>query len=106
MTRQGRPRPSPHGRLFGGDSLYQVLAAFAANRDRAFSAEALADEVKRTVRQTRKEIRKLEAVGAVEQVGKTGKQEYFAPAESDIAATLLSLPELLVKRLGEYRRPN
>jgi hypothetical protein len=92
--------------LFGGDSLYEVLAAFAANRDREFSAEALADEVRRTVRQTRKEIRKLEAVGAVERVGKAGKREYFAPAQSEIAATLLSLPELLVRRLGEYRRPS
>ncbi len=106
MTKQGRPRPSPHGRLFGGDSLYQVLAAFAANRDREFSAEALADEVRRTVRQTRKEIRKLEAVGAVERVGKAGRREYFAPAQSDIATTLLSLPELLVRRFGEYRRPS
>jgi len=104
VTQRGRPPPSPHGRLFGGDSLYEVLAVFAAERAAEFSTATLASRIGRTHRQTRKEIRKLEEVGAVRQIRKDRKEEWFAPAESEIAETLLSMPDLLVARLGKYRR--
>jgi uncharacterized LabA/DUF88 family protein len=34
---RGRPQTSPHGKLFGGDSLYEVLAELAKNRGKRFS---------------------------------------------------------------------
>jgi hypothetical protein len=81
-----------------------VLAVFAAERAMEFSTATLASRIKRTHRQTRKEIRKLEEVGVVRRIGKDRKEEWFAPGESEIAEKLLSIPGLLVARLGEYRR--
>ncbi len=107
----GRPQTSPHGKLFGGDSLYEVLAELAAHRGQRFSVLPmhdsavipLAKRIGRTPTQTRKEIRKLQNVGVVEQVERLRKAEVYAVAENEIADRLLALPGLLVKRLGRYR---
>lgn len=106
----GRPQTSPHGKLFGGDSLYEVLAELAANRGKKFSVLPMHDRaviplaktIGRTPTQTRKEIRKLQNVGVLEEVERLRKAEIFAIAQNDIADRVLSLPELLVKRLGRY----
>ncbi len=108
--KSGRPQTSPHGKLFGGDSLYEVLAELAANRGRKFSVLPmrdravipLAERIGRTPTQTRKEVRKLQAVGVLEEVQRFRKAEVYAIAEDEIADRLLSLPDLLVKRLGRY----
>jgi len=108
----GRPQTSPHGKLFGGDSLYEVLAELAANRGKKFSVlpmqdrtvVPLAEMIGRTPTQTRKEVRKLQKVGVLEQVERLRKAEVYAIAENDIADHVLSLPELLVERLGRYPR--
>lgn len=104
MAKKGRPPTSLHGRLFGGDALYEVLAELARSRKNHFSTEMLATKVDRSLPQTRKEIRKLENVGAITLVRKKGKQEYFAAADNDIGDALFSLPPLLVRQLGPYRR--
>ena len=72
----GRPPTSVHGKLFGGDSLFEVLTMLAANRAKKFTVlrvddteiVALADAIGRTVTQTRREVRKLEAIGVLEEV--------------------------------------
>lgn len=107
----GRPQTSPHGKLFGGDSLYEVLAELAAHRGQRFSVLPMQDRavvplakaIGRTPTQTRKEVRKLQSVGVLEQVERLRKAEVYAVAENEIADRLLALPDLLVKRLGHYR---
>lgn len=109
--KHGRTQTSQHGKLFGGDSLYEVLAELAANRGEKFSvlpvpddvAIPLATRIGRTPTQTRKEIRKLQGVGVLEEVERLRKSEVYAIAENEIADQLLALPELLVKRLGRYQ---
>jgi hypothetical protein len=112
MPKQGRPQTSAHGKLFGGDSLYEVLAELAARRRAKFSVTpsgdrrvvALADAVRRTPVQTRREVRKLQKLGVLEEVERRRKTEVYAVTESEISDAVLSLPELLVTRLGAYRR--
>ena len=107
-----RSQTSLHGKLFGGDSLYEVLAELAANRGSKFSVlpmqsssvVPLAERIGRTPTQTRNEVRKLQTVGVLEQVDRLRKTEVYAIAENDIADHVLSLPELLVERLGRYPR--
>jgi hypothetical protein len=112
--KSGRPQTSPHGKLFGGDALYEVLAELAVNRGRKFSVLPmsegavipLAKTIGRTPAQTRKEVRKLQAVGVLEEVQRLRKAEIYAIAENEFAGHLLSIPDLLVERLGRYRRTN
>jgi hypothetical protein len=108
----GRPQTSPHGKLFGGDSLYEVLAELAKNRGKRFSVVPvqqrdvvpLAETVGRTPKQTRSEIRKLQSVGVLAEVERVRKTEIYAVAEGELAERLLSLPAVLIKGLGPYRR--
>jgi CelD/BcsL family acetyltransferase involved in cellulose biosynthesis len=111
-TPPGRPTTSSHGRLFGGDSLYEVLAELAAHRGAKFSVTAtddstvlpLAATIRRTARQTRKEVRKLQEIGVLEEVARQRKTEVFKITDDAISRNLLSLPELLIARLGAYQR--
>jgi hypothetical protein len=111
-TTSGRPTTSPHGRLFGGDSLYEVLAELAAQSDARFSVTPTGDEtviplaqsIRRTARQTRKEVRKLQEIGVLEEVERRRKTEVYKVTDKAISDHVLSLPELLIARLGAYRR--
>jgi predicted transcriptional regulator len=110
--KQGRPQTSDHGKLFGGDSLYEVLAELAARRRATFSVTptadrkvvALAEAAQRTPAQIRREVRKLQSLGVLKEVERRRKTELFAVTESEISRTVLSLPKLLVAQLGAYRR--
>jgi hypothetical protein len=107
----GRPPTSPHGKLFGGDSLYEVLATLAANRGKRFSVLPMEDAdvvplartIGRAVTQTRREVRKLKAVGLLEEIERRRKAEVYAVSKSKLSDQVLSLPDLLVERLGPYR---
>jgi hypothetical protein len=107
----GRPPTSPHGKLFGGDSLYEILTALAANRGKRFSVLPMEDKdvlplartIGRTVTQTRREVRKLKAVGLLEEIERRRKVEVYGVSKSKLADQVLSLPDLLVERLGPYR---
>jgi hypothetical protein len=111
--KSGRPQTSAHGKIFGGDTLYEVLAELAANPEAKFSVlpsadravRPLAKTIRRTPAQTRKEVRKLQNVGVLKEVERRRKTEVYAVTESAISEKLLSLPELLVARLGTYRQP-
>lgn len=108
----GRPPTSVHGKLFGGDTLFEVLATLAANRARRFTVLpvdagdeiALAETIGRTPAQTRREVRKLQAVGVLEQVERLRKTEIYAVAENEVADRTLALPGALIDRLGTYKR--
>lgn len=109
----GRPQTSVHGKLFGGDSLFEVLATLAANRAKKFTVlpvegdddmVPLAKTIGRTLTQTRREVRKLESVGVIEEVERRGKTEVYAVAETEVAERTLALPDALVAQLGAYRR--
>jgi hypothetical protein len=111
--KSGRPQTSLHGKLFGGDSLYEVLAELAANRGAKFSVLPMDDRsviplakaIRRTPVQTRKEVRKLQKVGVLDEVERRRRTEVYAVTESTISDKVLSLPGLLVAQLGVYRRP-
>lgn len=111
-TSPGRPTTTPHGRLFGGDSLYEVLAELAARRGAKFSVTAtddeevvpLAETIRRTPAQTRREVRKLQEIGVLKKVERRRKTEVYAVTDEPISENLVSLPELLVARLGPYQR--
>jgi hypothetical protein len=98
----GRKPLSPHGRLFGGDTLYEVLAALARERV-PVSAVPLAEELRRTPKQTREELTKLLELGVIRQAGKSGKAVLLEGDETPLARAVLSLPDLLVNRFGNYR---
>jgi predicted transcriptional regulator len=99
-----------HGKLFGGDSLFEVLATLASHRARRFTVLPLEDEdvislaaaVGRTVTQTRREVRKLEEVGVIEEVARRHKTQIYAVTESEVAERVLALPDALIGQLGEY----
>lgn len=93
QMKRGRPQISPHGRLFGGDSLYEVLAELAANRGEKFSVLPLQDpaviplamRIGRTSTQTRKEVRKLQRVGVLEEIDRLRKAEVYGIAQNEMA---------------------
>jgi predicted transcriptional regulator len=92
-----------------------VLAALAAYRERRFTVlpvegepdvVPLAETIGRAVTQTRREVRKLEQIGVIEEVGRRRKTEIYAVTDTDVADRALALPDALVARLGTYRRDN
>jgi hypothetical protein len=92
---------SPHGRLFGGDTLYEVLAAVARSRE-PVGAVPLAEELGRTAKQTREELAKLRELGVVRVAGKSRKALLLEPDENALAQAVLALPDLLERHLGVY----
>lgn len=64
----------------------------------------LAKTIGRTPDQTRREVRKLQAIGVLEEVERRRKTEVYAVAENEVAERTLALPEALVDRLGAYKR--
>jgi hypothetical protein len=104
MTVVNRGPVSRHGRLFGGDTLYEVLAEIARSTG-PVRAVGLADAIGRTPKQTRDELAKLQEVGVLRPVGKDGKALLMGPGESALARAVLSLPRLLDEELGSYARP-
>ena len=108
----GRPQTSAHGKLFGGNSLFEVLATLAAHRAKNFTlvpvedddVVALAETLGRTVTQTRRELRKLEAIGVIEEVERRRKTAVYAVADTEVAERTLALPDALVALLGAYKR--
>lgn len=93
-----------------------MLAALAANRAKRFTVlpiedeeedeeiVALADAIGRTVTQTRREVRKLKAIGVIEEVERRRKTEVYAVADNAVAERSLALPDALIARLGTYKR--
>jgi hypothetical protein len=102
-----RPRrpPSRHGLLFGGDALYQVLAQLAKRGAREFTTQSMSRLIGRTPEHTRREIEKLIALGAVEEVRRQRKTRVYKVRDTPLAEELLDLPDVLVAELGRYRRP-
>jgi predicted transcriptional regulator len=98
--RAGRPEISSR-KLFGGDSLFEILATLAANRAKKFTilpigdedVVALAETIGRTVTQTRREVRKLESIGVLEEVERRRKTEIYVVANNAVAERTLALPD-------------
>jgi hypothetical protein len=95
---------SQHARIFGGDSLYEVLAAVAKVKG-TFHGSALADELGRSPAQVQRELRKLLALGAIVEQKAPGMRRPMARANGKLARNLFSLPALIEARLGPYRLP-
>lgn len=96
---------SQHARIFGGDSLYEVLAAIAKAKG-AFYGSALADELGRSPAQVQRELTKLLALGVVLEQQAAGMRRPMTRANTKLARNLFSLPTLIEARLGPYRPPD
>jgi hypothetical protein len=90
-----------------------VLAALAAHREGRFTVLPLPEEPDvvprsqtrgRAVTQSRREVRKLEQVGVIEEVGRLRKTEIYAVADNEVAERALALPDALIAQLGKYKR--
>jgi hypothetical protein len=97
----GRPPTSLHGRLFGGDTLYEVLAEIARSKKPTY-AVPLAAELGRTTKQTRDELAKLQQLHILDEIAREGKAHLLGPASNPLAKAILQLPQLLVAELGPY----
>jgi hypothetical protein len=95
---------SDHGQLFGGNTLYEVLHAVASRRGKPFHGASIAAQVGRTEAQTQRELAKLAAVGAIKELGGTGRAQRRVVAKSRLARTLFSLPRLIEQECGAYPR--
>ena len=89
-----------------------MLAILAANRAAKFTVVESSDErlvslaaaAGRTATQTRREVRKLELLGVLEEVERRRKTEVFALTKSKVTKRALALTDALVDQLGPYRR--
>lgn len=104
-ARRKRLPPSRHGRLFGGDALYQVLAELAKSRSNRFTAMKLAQTIQRTPEHTRSELEKLLALDVIEEVARERKARVYAVKDTPLTNAVLDLPTALVQLLGAYKRP-
>ena len=64
----------------------------------------LAETIGRAVTQTRREVRKLETIGVIEEVERRRRTEVYAVADNAVADCTLELPGALIARLGNYKR--
>lgn len=95
---------SQHARIFGGDSLYEVLAAVAKAKG-VFHGSALADELGRSSASLQRELAKLLALGAIVEQMAPGMRRPMTRADTKLARNLFNLPTLIEARLGPYRPP-
>ena len=95
---------SPHGRLFGGDSMYEVLQEIAARASKEFNAHQIAQTVGRHPNQVQRDIDRLLLIGVLDPVPAEGAAKPFRRRKSKLARTVVSLPSLITDELGEYTR--
>jgi hypothetical protein len=95
---------SRHGRLFGGDSMYEVLQAIAGLGSGEFNAHQIALTIGRHPSQVQKDIDRLVSIGVLDSVPGRGAAKPFKRCGGKLARTVFSLPALISTELGEYTR--
>lgn len=104
MTKTRAP-VSPHGRLFGGDSMYEVLRQVAARRRTPFNAHEIALATGRHPNQVLRDLDRLTAIGILEPVASSGAAKPLRCRKSALTRAVMSLPKLIADEIGEYERP-
>lgn len=95
---------SAHGRLFGGDSMYEVLREIAARGSTEFNAHQIAQTVGRHPNQVQRDIDRLLLIGVLDPAPAKGAAKPFKRRKSKLARSVVSLPSLIADELGEYTR--
>jgi len=93
-----------HGRLFGGDSMYEVLVELAAVRRRPFHAYEIAQRTGRHPSQVQRDLARLKAVGILEEVEARGAAKPLRRTETRLARAVVALPRLIEGEVGAYAR--
>ncbi len=95
---------SRHGRLFGGDSMYEVLVEIAGLGPREFNAHQIALTIGRHPSQVQKDIDRLIAIGVLDAVPGRGAANPLKRRRGRLARAVFSLPTLISSELGAYTR--
>jgi hypothetical protein len=95
---------SAHGRLFGGDSMYEVLVEVARLRRRQFHAFEIAQRIDRHPSQVQRDLARLTAIGVLEEIEARGAAHLMRRRTSRLARAVVSLPLLIESEIGDYRR--
>lgn len=97
----GPRRVSQRGRLFGSDTLFEVLAAASKRSDGPFRAIDLDAEVDATQEMVRRELGKLEALRVIEPAPDAGsrRDRPYRIGRSDLAEIVLALPGVIEAQL-------
>ena len=103
MTKTREPI-SLHGRLFGGDSMFQVLREVAARGANQFNAHEIAVKIERHPSQVQRDLDRLLAIGVLQVVPARGAAKPVKLGKSKLARAVVSLPSLITGELGEYER--
>ncbi len=95
---------SAHGRLFGGDSMYEVLAELARLRRSQFHAYEIAQRIDRHPSQVQGHLARLMAIGVLEEIEARGAAQPMRRKSTPLARSVVSLPGLIESEIGVYTR--
>lgn len=95
---------SAHGRLFGGDSMYEVLVEVARLRRRQFHAFEVAQRIGRHPSQVQRDLARLTAIGVLEEIEAPGAAQPMRRRTTRLARVVVSLPRLVEAEIGVYTR--
>jgi hypothetical protein len=93
----GRRSVSTRGRLFGSDTVFEVLSAARSRGTGSFTAADLAGEIDATHAAVAKELAKLVSLRVLEAAPPSGdsRERPFRAARTRLARQVLALPELI-----------
>lgn len=93
----GRRSVSTRGRLFGSDTVYEVLSAARKRGRRSFTAADLVGEIDATHAAIAKELAKLQSLRVLEAAPPSGdsRERPFRAGNSQLARQVLALPALI-----------
>jgi hypothetical protein len=97
----GRRSVSTRGRLFGSDTVFEVLTAARKRGRRSFTATDLVGEIDATHAAIAKELAKLQSLRVLEAAPPSGdsRERPFRAGGSRLARQVLALPELIERDL-------
>jgi len=95
---------SIHGRLFGGDSMYEVLVEVARLRRGQFHALEIAERIDRHPSQVQRDLARLTAIGVLEAIESRGAAQPLRRRSTRLARAVVSLPRLIESEVGGYTR--
>lgn len=104
MIARTRTPVSVHGRLFGGDSMYEVLVEVARLRRRQFHAFEIAQSIERHPSQVQRDLARLTAIGVLEEIESRGAAQPMRRRSTHLARLVVSLPRLIESEIGVYTR--
>jgi hypothetical protein len=85
-------------RLFGGDSMYEVLVEVARLRRRHFHAFEIAQRIDRHASQVQRDLARLTAIGVLEEIEARGAAQPMRRRSTRLARSVVSLPRLIEVR--------